>query len=93
VSEHIGQCLLHDPVDRGPTAGGALAEFLSSLIMDDLGLVADRAGRDDLGPALRDYLRPQEEIDTGARIDVRENLEAVLDAALRVIEHSSWQVR
>jgi hypothetical protein len=56
------------------------AEFLNSFIAEDLAMVADKVGEGTIGPALREYLRPEAEIDTNRRIDVRERLDAVLDA-------------
>jgi hypothetical protein len=53
-------------------------EFLNSFIMGDLGLVAERTAKGDIGAALRDYLRPEAKIPTAQRVDVRSRLDAVL---------------
>ncbi len=52
-------------------------DFLNSFIADDLARVAGAAGRDEIGAALRDYLRPNAELDVGARQDVRVALDEV----------------
>lgn len=62
------------------TAGSAGHEFLNSFIMGDLSQVVGRLARDDIGAALREYLRPEEEIPTAQRTDVRTDLDAVLAA-------------
>lgn len=52
-------------------------DFLNSFIADDLARVADAAGRDEIGPALRDYMRPNAELDIDGRVDVRAELNEV----------------
>jgi hypothetical protein len=52
-------------------------DFLNSFIADDLARVASAEDRGDVGPALREYLRPNAEIETDARIDVRTELNEV----------------
>jgi len=52
-------------------------DFLNSFIADDLGRVARAAAREEVGSALRDYLRPDADIDRGARVDVRTRLDEV----------------
>ncbi|HET7484335.1 MAG TPA: AAA domain-containing protein, partial [Solirubrobacterales bacterium] len=52
-------------------------DFLNSFIVDDLARVAAAVDRDDVGQALRDYLRPTAELDTDARVDVRTRLDEV----------------
>lgn len=59
-------------------AGGH--EFLNSFIMSDLGQVAGRAAKGDIGAALREYLRPAAETRTAGRVDVRAQIGAVLAA-------------
>ncbi|HET9254574.1 MAG TPA: damage-inducible protein, partial [Pseudonocardiaceae bacterium] len=59
-------------------AGGH--EFLNSFIMDDLDHIAERAAKGDLGAALRGYLRPDAEIPTARRVNVRDQVGAVLAA-------------
>jgi len=52
-------------------------DFLNSFIADDLARVASAEDRGDVGAALREYLRPNAEIETDARIDVRGELSEV----------------
>lgn len=52
-------------------------DFLNSFIADDLAQVARAVGQGDFGPALAAYLRPEEEIDVGGRVDVQAELDAV----------------
>src|SRR5262245_39169789 len=52
-------------------------DFLNSFIADDLARVASAEDRGDVGAALREYLRPNAEIETDARIDVRTELNEV----------------
>ena len=52
-------------------------DFLNSFIADDLARVASAEDRGDVGPALREYLRPNAEIETDVRIDVRTELNEV----------------
>ena len=52
-------------------------DFLNSFIAGDLARVAGAATRGNLGAALSEYLRPNAEIDTGDRIDVRSRLKEV----------------
>jgi AAA domain len=59
-------------------AGGH--EFLNSFIMDDLDRIAERTAEGDIGAALREYLRPEIEIPTARRVDVRAQVDAVLAA-------------
>lgn len=66
-------------------------DFLNSYIMNDLGLVAEHAAKDDIGTALRDYLRPAAEIPTASRIDVRNALDHVLArTAPRAVPSGRW---
>jgi hypothetical protein len=55
-------------------------DFLNSLIADDLVTVAASAARGGAGAALCAYLRPDAELDLGARVDVRDRPDAVLHA-------------
>lgn len=55
-------------------------EFLNSFIMGDLDHIAKRTAKGDIGAALRSYLRPEAEIPTARRVDVREQVDAVLAA-------------
>jgi len=59
-------------------AGGI--EFLNSFIMGDLAHIAERIAKGDVGAALRSYLRPDAEIPTARRVDVRDQVGAVLAA-------------
>jgi hypothetical protein len=52
-------------------------DFLNSFIADDLARVAAAAGTGEVGAALRDYLRPSADLDTGSRLDVRTQLDEV----------------
>jgi hypothetical protein len=52
-------------------------DFLNSFIANDLARVAAAAGAGDVGAALRDYLRPDAEVDVDGRIDVRSRLDDV----------------
>ena len=60
------------------SAGGH--EFLNSFIMGDLDRIAERTAEGDIGAALRNYLRPEAEIPTARRVDVRAQVDAVLAA-------------
>ncbi|MFJ6677401.1 DEAD/DEAH box helicase [Actinosynnema sp. NPDC091369] len=62
------------------TATANVHDFLNSFIVDDLGNVAARLSRGEVGAALRDYLSPQGAIDRTRRIDVRDDVHAVLAA-------------
>ncbi|MGW1677285.1 AAA domain-containing protein [Saccharopolyspora sp. NPDC002376] len=55
-------------------------DFLNSHIMNDLALVAERTAKGDIGTALHEYLRPEAEIPTTRRIDVRERIDTALAA-------------
>ncbi len=55
-------------------------DFLNSFIADDLARVADSAARGEVGLALRDYLRPTADLETGNRVDVRTRLDEVRSA-------------
>jgi hypothetical protein len=66
-------------------------DFLNSFIMSDLALVAEQTAKDDIGAALRDYLRPEAEIPTGRRVDVRDRLDHVLaGTAPRAVPSGRW---
>jgi AAA domain len=52
-------------------------DFLNSFIADDLAHVAGSAAREEVGSALRDYLRPTADLETGDRVDVRARLDEV----------------
>ena len=58
-------------------AANADHDFLNSFITDDLARVAQAASEGDVGRALSGYLRPNEELDLGGRIDVRERIDVV----------------
>jgi hypothetical protein len=55
-------------------------DFLNSFIADDLARVAGSAARGEVGSALRDYLRPTADLETGDRVDVRTRLDEVRSA-------------
>jgi hypothetical protein len=59
------------------TADAVEHELINSFIADDLARVAAAVDREEAGSALRDYLRPSAELDTGARVDVRTQLDEV----------------
>ncbi|MDG4767714.1 AAA domain-containing protein [Solwaraspora sp. WMMD406] len=61
-------------------AQAAGSEFLNSFIMSDLDLVADETANGSIGVALRDYLRPEADITTRDRVNVRDRTDAVLTA-------------
>lgn len=52
-------------------------DFLNSFIADDLARVASASARGDVGPALREYIRPNAELSTGDRVDARTRLDEV----------------
>jgi AAA domain len=56
------------------------SDFLNSFIAGDLARVAEAAGRNEIGSALGDYLRPTAEIDFDGRVDVRTQLGEVRGA-------------
>ncbi len=55
-------------------------DFLNSFIMDDLARVAERVARGDIGAALREYMRPEADVRTADRFDVRAHLDVALTA-------------
>lgn len=55
-------------------------DFLNSFIMSDLTLVSEEVENGNIGTALREYLRPEADIRTSERIDVRERFGDVLVA-------------
>ncbi|EID52369.1 DEAD/DEAH box helicase [Saccharomonospora xinjiangensis] len=65
-------------VDRQTAKDAGGHDFLNSLIMSDLGLVAEQVAQGNAGPALREYLRPDTDIRISERIDVRERFADVL---------------
>ncbi|PWV74484.1 DEAD/DEAH box helicase [Nocardia neocaledoniensis] len=64
-------------VSRKASGRAGETDFLNSFLMQDLRLVAEKVGKADIGPALAHYLLPMSEIRSSARIDVRNDLEAV----------------
>lgn len=52
-------------------------DFLNSFIADDLARVATASARGDVGLALREYLRPNADLEIGDRVDVRTRLDEV----------------
>lgn len=50
-------------------------DFLNSFIMADLAQVKERTAIGDIGAALRAYLRPEAEIATAGRVDVRDGVD------------------
>jgi hypothetical protein len=70
-------------------AGGH--EFLNSFITGDLDRIAQQTAKGDIGAALRDYLRPEAEISTARRVDVRTQVDAVLAATpLDTVPAGRW---
>jgi hypothetical protein len=70
------------------TAGG---EFLNSFIMYDLERVAGEIAKGVVGVALRDYLRPEADLATAGRVDVRDRIDAVLAAtAPQAVPAGRW---
>jgi hypothetical protein len=66
-------------------------DFLNSFIADDLAMVAEQVRLGKFGTALREYLRPDADLDIGRRVDVRERLDVVLDAtAPRNVPLGRW---
>ncbi len=59
------------------TADTVEHDFLNSFIANDLGRVATAVGAGEVGPALRNYLRPTAELDVDDRVDVRTDLDEV----------------
>lgn len=55
-------------------------DFLNSFIAKDLEAVASEVAAGRLGAALREYLRPDADIETDRRVDVKEKLDTVLVA-------------
>lgn len=55
-------------------------DFLNSFIADDLATVAEQASVGKVGTVLCEYLRPDADLDTARRVDVRERLDMVLAA-------------
>jgi hypothetical protein len=53
-------------------------DFLNSFIADDLDRVAGHAATGSIGTALRQYLRPNAELDLSRRVDVQQQLSTVL---------------
>ncbi|OLZ44696.1 damage-inducible protein [Amycolatopsis coloradensis] len=54
-------------------------EFLNSFIMSDLGMVAEETAKGNAGAVLREYLRPEAQLPVDRRVDVRKQVEVVLD--------------
>ncbi|OWV13673.1 damage-inducible protein [Micromonospora wenchangensis] len=74
-----------------PAARAANHDFLNSPIMRDLGRVAEKIDKGDVGVALRDYLRPETDLATTGRVDVRDRIDAVLAAtAPRAVPAGRW---
>lgn len=66
-------------------------EFLNSFIMNDLNLVTEETAKGNTGAALREYLRPEADIRTARRVDVRARPDAVLAAtAPDVVPAGRW---
>jgi AAA domain len=68
VSSQIVSRRAPGPVDR---------DFLNSFIATDLARVARATGRGEVGGALREYLRPDAELEPDRRVDVRTELDEV----------------
>jgi hypothetical protein len=66
-------------------------DFLNSFIADDLAMVAEQVGSGNVGTALGEYLRSNSDLDVGRRVDVREQLDVVMQAtAPRGIPLGRW---
>ncbi|MFF9567297.1 DEAD/DEAH box helicase [Streptomyces sp. NPDC014685] len=66
-------------VSRRKAGRSGGSDFLNSFIAADLGLVADGLGKDEPGPALRDYLTATTALHGRARTDVRAEPAAVIN--------------
>ncbi|MFI9643982.1 AAA domain-containing protein [Micromonospora sp. NPDC051925] len=78
-------------VARRNAEGTAGHEFLNSFIMNDLDRVAERVAKGAIGGALRDYLRPEADLATAGRVDVRDRIDAVLAAtAPQAVPAGRW---
>ncbi|MEK8145529.1 hypothetical protein NKH18_42005 [Streptomyces sp. M10(2022)] len=66
-------------VSRRKSGRSGGSDFLNSFIAADLDLVAGNLGKDDPGPALRDYLTASTALRGRARVDLKHELGAVLD--------------
>ncbi|WP_431910706.1 AAA domain-containing protein [Micromonospora carbonacea] len=72
-------------------ASAADHDFLNSFIMQDLGRVAEKVAKGVVGVALNDYLRPEADLATAGRVDVRDRIDAVLAAtAPRAVPAGRW---
>ncbi len=66
-------------------------DFLNSFIADDLARVAEQARSGKVGTVLREYLRPDADLDVARRVDVRERLDTLLEAtAPRCVPLGRW---
>ncbi|MER5358580.1 ATP-binding protein [Streptomyces sp. NPDC002785] len=66
-------------VSRRKAGRSGGSDFLNSFIAADLGLVAGSLGKDEPGPALRDYLTASTALRGRARVDLKHEPGAVLD--------------
>ncbi|MEG8182958.1 DEAD/DEAH box helicase [Nocardia terpenica] len=67
-------------VEVKPNEPPSTNEILNSFYVDDLKLVADAAESGDIGVALSDFLRAEDEVGAARRVDVRERPDMVLGA-------------
>ncbi|MCU1680897.1 MAG: hypothetical protein JWQ81_1636 [Amycolatopsis sp.] len=66
-------------------------DFLNSMIADDLIMVTEQAEMGKIGPALREYLRPNSGLNLKQRVNAHEDLDRVADAiAPRHIPLGRW---
>jgi hypothetical protein len=73
----VGGIRVRSEIVARRTAEEAEHDFLNSFIADDLAHVAAAVGQGNVGSALRDYMRPSAELDIGARVNVRTELDDV----------------
>ncbi len=66
-------------------------DFLNSFIMGDLDVVAEQVAANNYGKALEAYLRPEAQIATSRRVDVRDDMDTVLAAtAPHTVPEGRW---
>jgi hypothetical protein len=66
-------------------------DFLNSFLAADLATVAEQTGSGKVGAALREYLRLDVNLDTAQRVNVREQLNTVLEATAPQYRSIPWR--